>query len=209
MPTETQLDQALIEAMIARASHLEDILVTSLLGLLLTTTFGFFAAIYTVRKESHFWRQIDKRWLLIGIAFVYMCISGYYYYMLSHFYAAVQSAFALIRNPATQEAVAPIWSLFRLPHMFGLSAKQRSVGYLAIAPMFPVGFSCTAITAFWLTMRPDWKLQRKTSFAAWLLSVAMQVAIAYLLAAYPFQVFTSAIGSYIDRYPSAGASQNP
>jgi hypothetical protein len=209
MHHESELDQALITAMIERASHLEDVLVTSLLGLLITTTFGFVVAIYTLHKESTFWRQIDKRWFLIGIAFIYMCISGYYYYMLAHFYAAVQSAFALIVTPSTQSGVAPIWSLFRLPEWFGLSAKERSIGYLAIAPLFPVGFSCIAITAFWLAIKPDWQRQWKSSVASWIIAIMMQIVLAYLLAAYPFRTFTRAIAEYIDRQEVGEVTAQP
>lgn len=204
------LSDVLVESMIARASHLEQILVTTLLGLLLTTTFGLFVAVYTLKKEGDSISSfMSIRMFLVGIALLYVTLSGFYYYMLAHFYAAVQSAFALIKPDDLQDAVAPIWSLFRLPEMLGLSQKARAIGYLAIAPLFPVSFSCTAITVLWWSLRREMAGQRKSSIAIWLSSLAVQILMAYLLISHPFSAFTSAIEHYIDRQEGARIQAQP
>ena len=80
----------LIRVMVDRMNSLESILVSSLFGFLITTTLSIFAAVYFVRTdESDKDIKIPALGLFVGISILYGFLSGYYYWMLTNFYAAI------------------------------------------------------------------------------------------------------------------------
>jgi hypothetical protein len=135
-----------IRLLTERASHLEDLLVSNLLGFLLTGTLTGFAAIYTLRVEDRTHLILSPRKILVGINFLYLFIGGYYYFMLAQFYATIVT---LQRHVVASGAdMSELWSVLRVPSLGVMANRTANIAMLAGAPLLPLALSWFSIIAF-------------------------------------------------------------
>src|SRR5215467_3103576 len=78
-----------VAPLIERLSHLEGLLVSNLLGFLVTTTITIFGVVYALRPASKALPLASPTQVFVGASILYVFLSGYYYFMLAQFYACV------------------------------------------------------------------------------------------------------------------------
>ncbi len=154
----------LIGFLVERLNHLEDLLVSSLLWFLLTGSFTAFAAIYGLGSTRQDARSSETenagksgvssaepfglpsaRQLFFGANVLLALLSGYYYFMLAQFYAAVVVLTPLLDHvPSAQH----LWRTLQVPFL-GLASTTVANGLiLASAPLLPLLFSIFALRAW-------------------------------------------------------------
>ncbi len=79
--------------LVERMNHLESLLVSNLLGFLLTTTVTIFGAAYELRSGTKT-PFVTPTQIFVGASVFYVFLSGYYYYMLAQFYACVYYSYS-------------------------------------------------------------------------------------------------------------------
>lgn len=193
----------MIGFLIGRLNHLEVLLVNNLLGFLLTTTFMLFAGIRSLREMPPRQLLATPGQVFLGASTLYLLLSGYYYFMLAQFYAAVTTLTPLVRNipPASN-----LWSTLQTPSLGFLSGNMRNTLYLVNAPLLPLLFSIFTLSALWLILRRG--LQKTGRSATdhgnqvrkrWLvLGITVQAVVAVTLIMSPFLRFLAVTVSATD-----------
>ena len=178
----------ILQLLINRINHLEVMLFSSMLGILLTTTYGVFAAFYKIQESGN--NFFKPTYFIIGINLIYVFISGYYYFILTHFYAAASTLIQLKPSLPTSLSLEIFWELFKVPKFpFWFSDPTRNLISLANAPLFPLMFSFTSIMGIcYLLKRKLSKTQKKYTY--WVIySLLIQLVPFYLIILYPFLTF--------------------
>src|SRR5882672_9623076 len=132
--TDPISNSEVIQSLILRANHLEDLLVSSLLGFFLTATAIAFAGVHALRAGPTHSIRLTPRQCFVGLAFMYGLLSGYYYFMLGQFYGAVIPIIAIARKSANA-SLSTLWAILRVPSFGILSPGLSNTLMLVNAPL--------------------------------------------------------------------------
>jgi hypothetical protein len=181
-----------VQLLLERMNHLEDLLVSSLLGLLITATFSVFVALYALRTQSKkaLPTGVTPARVLLGVNVLYTFLGGYYYFMLAQFYAATAATLELTSNIPSMP-VRQLWMVMKYPQIPFLSEEDRNLAMLLNAPLFPFLFACASITILWSVLRSD-RPSRGLGYVALTSSIGWQGLVCWLMAWHPFTTFLEA-----------------
>lgn len=183
------METELVKVLIERIGHLENVLFSSTLGLLITTTIALFSAIYSLKNKSKV--KLSSSFLLIGSNLIYILLSGYYYFILTHFYASILVILPLKGKIPNSLDIDVLWNSFQLSIPF-INEKSRIYLALINAPLFPFLFSSISIIGIWYLVRKG--IKSKIKRRIWLFgSILVQLIIFYLMIWYPFNEFMKSI----------------
>ena len=144
MPPPTPMDT--ITPLVERLNHLEVLIVSNLLGFLLTTTVTIFGAAYELRSGTKTPTFITPPKIFIGMSVVYTFLSGYYYFMLAQFYACIVTLIPLTKQVGVD--VGALWGTLRIPSFGFIPKRLANIAMLANAPLLPLAFSVLSLIAF-------------------------------------------------------------
>lgn len=133
----------IVPALIERMNHLEDILVSSLLTVLMTGIGAVFTAAWTIRQTQHI--NLSPRTVFWVLNVVLLLIVGYYDFYLIHYCATAEGLISAIRATPDLAFVSAMWEYFRFPSLGGLiqSDYVRTFIGLIHVPLFPA-YLCAA-----------------------------------------------------------------
>jgi hypothetical protein len=180
----------LITLLAERLNHHEQLLVSSLFGFLLASTSTALAAVYTLRSEKRIATWVTPIQLLVGANVLYLILSGYYYFMLAQSYADIVTLVPLLRR--FQAPTEPLWNTLRIPSFGILSTSIRSWIFLMSAPMLPIFFSFSVLTAVWVLTRKRGNSLHLGTISL-VSSLAFQAALSIVLIWYPFSQFFAVV----------------
>jgi hypothetical protein len=127
-----------------RVNHLEGILSSSLLSLLISTTLAVGGGAYTIKDKRI---PISGFTVFFGANLVYVLLSAQYYFMLTHFYSAM--IFMINQNQSAQVAdLQLLWIEFQSP-MPLIGSKVPQFIYLIQATLAPLLFAIMTIVGLW------------------------------------------------------------
>lgn len=172
--------------LVERLSHLEGILANSLLGFLVTTTLSVLAAIYVLKNDEGK-TPLPAHGILVGIAVLYSLLSGYYYFMLAHFYATVATVIPLVDSTSVPVKIENLWTFFQAP--IPLDADTRNFVGLVVAPLYPLTFSWVVLTGTYHYLRRELPSRR-----SYFIGMGLQLLVMVWVITVPFLRFTDAIG---------------
>ena len=179
----------LAELALQRINHIEDILASSLFSLIITTTLAMFGSAYALRSAKE--REAGAQTLIIGANVLYGVLSCYYYFMLTHFYAATAVAYSALKSVMDLAAISSAWSFFQVGGpLWWMDERTSNLVGLSIAPLFPVSISCFTITGLWFYLRRRTKGQGLVVLCA---SVLFHVGLFTVMILKPFQLFLHAV----------------
>ena len=183
------MEKEIIKILVQRINHLETVLFSSALGFLITTTLAIFAALYILKTESKL--RINPSFLMIGTNIIYVLLSGYYYFILTHFYATASTLIPFKSLIPDSINIDKLWTYFRFSIPFLKSETQMYLSLLN-APLFPLLFSMMSITGVWYLINNEFKSEKKKWMSIGL-SLILQSVIFYLMIWYPFRQFIKLI----------------
>ena len=131
-----------------RMNHVEGLLVGSLLGFFLTAAAGSFAAAHSMRSEKKA-LSFTPRQFFYGIVLAFGFVSGFYYFMLAQYYAALGTILGLLRE-GDGFPIHELYATLRVPL---LPAQTGNVIMLANPPVFPFAVSSALTIGLYLYMR--------------------------------------------------------
>ena len=143
MPSHESADA--VSPFVDRANHLEVLIVSNLLGFLLTATSTIFAAIYELRSGSKA-PVVTPLEIFIGASVLYLFLSGYYYFMLAQFYACIIALIPYAKNAGID--VAALWGIIRAPSFGFVPKRVANVAMLLSVPLLPLAFSILSLFFF-------------------------------------------------------------
>ena len=183
------MEQEVIKILVERMGHLETILFSSALGFLITTTIALFSAVYSLINKSNV--KLKPSFLIIGANLIYVLLSGYYYFILTHFYATASTIIPLKDSIPNAINIDKLWTSFQLSIPF---LGQEYKIYLALlnAPLFPFFFASISIIGIWFIVKEDFKSKMESKLSL-IGSIVAQLAVFYLMIWYPFNEFIELI----------------
>jgi hypothetical protein len=134
-----------VTPLIERMNHLESLLVSNLLGFLLTTTITIFGAAYELRPGAKTPPFVSPAQIFVGASVLYVFLSGYYYYMLAQFYACVITLIPFVKSLGVK--ISPLWRTLRIPSFGVIPERIANITMLANAPLLPIAFSTLSLIA--------------------------------------------------------------
>jgi hypothetical protein len=134
-----------VTSLVERMNHLESLLVSNLLGFLLTTTITIFGAAYETRSGAKTPPFVTPVQMFVGASVVYVFLSGYYYFMLAQFYACVITLIHLVKSLDVK--IDTLWTTLQAPSFGIVSNRIANIVMLAIAPLLPISFSTLSLIA--------------------------------------------------------------
>jgi hypothetical protein len=134
-----------VTPLIERMNHLESLLVSNLLGFLLTTTITIFGAAYELRPGAKTPPFVSPAQIFVGASVLYVFLSGYYYYMLAQFYACVITLIPFVKSLGVK--ISPLWRTLRIPSFGVIPERIANITMLANAPLLPIAFSTLSLVA--------------------------------------------------------------
>jgi hypothetical protein len=134
-----------VTPLIERMNHLESLLVSNLLGFLLTTTITIFGAAYELRPGAKTPPFVSPAQIFVGASVLYVFLSGYYYYMLAQFYACVITLIPFVKSHGAK--ISPLWRTLRIPSFGVIPERIANITMLANAPLLPIAFSTLSLIA--------------------------------------------------------------
>lgn len=173
-----------IAPLVDRLNHLEVLIVSNLLGFLLTATSTMFAAIYELRtgnKEP----AVTPLEILISASALYFFLSGYYYFMLAQFYACIIALIPHAMNAGVDVNV--LWSTLRFPSLGFVSKRVTNVAMLLSAPLLPLAFSLASLLFFRLLIEGHGS--HGVGVFPTIICLLLQVIICVLMITEPFRDF--------------------
>ena len=178
----------IVPMLFQRINSLESILVSTLISFLVTTTLAIFSIYYQSKDNS---KLTDNPVIvIIFINVLYIFLSGYYYFMLTHFYATYSILEPYLKGIS---GYRNLWVFFSLPQVpFFFSDYWRIVISLLSAPLFPLFFSFATISGVCLLLRKDSTTKLMTTYTI-LFSFLAQLTTCYLMIFYPFVRFLECI----------------
>ena len=93
----------IVPILFQRMNSLETILVSTLLGFLITTTLALYASYYNFKDTSKLSKCPGT--LMLGVNVLYIFLSGYYYFMLTHYYVIVSILIPYAEEASITDAV--------------------------------------------------------------------------------------------------------
>lgn len=190
MPNDnTELNAEILKVLIQRIDHLENILVFSALSLLITTTFAIYTAIYSLKNSSNL--KISSSVVLTGVSLIYFLLSGYYYFMLTHFYATTCMLLPLRSEISDIIEIELLWKSFQLTLPF---LRENAKMYLALlnAPIFPLLFSSLSIVVVWNILKKEIESATR-KYLILVFSISAQLMLFFSMIWYPFSKFVNVI----------------
>jgi len=183
----------ILQMLNSRINHLEVMIFSSMLGILLTTTFGLYAASYKIKESDD--KSMKPATLIWAVNAIYFLVSGYYYFILTHFYAATTTLFELQSKLPRYVNLSNFWNFFQLPTIpfFWLSEKSRNILSLLSAPLFPLLFSLSSIVGICYLLKRRLLISHKSIFSLLWKSLIIQLILFYLMAIFPFIRFINVI----------------
>lgn len=179
------METEIIKILIERIGHLETVLFSSAFGFLITTTIALFTAVYSLKNASKV--ELSSKFLLTGSNVIYVLLSGYYYFILTHFYAAASTVIPFKDKIPDTLNIETLWNSFQLSIPF---VGEQSRIYLSLinAPLFPFLFSTFSIIGIWFLVKKEIKPKSNRKF--WLIgSILTQLILFYLMIWHPFNQF--------------------
>jgi hypothetical protein len=170
--------------LVDRANHLEVLIVSNLLGFLLTATGTICAAIFELHSGSKN-TAVTPTEILISSSALYFFLSGYYYFMLAQFYACIITLIPHATKAGIQ--VSQLWGTLRVPSLGIVPRRGANIAMLLNAPLFPLAFSLGSILFFRLVVQghPSHGVGLGPTIACLL----PQVLICILMISVPFREF--------------------
>jgi hypothetical protein len=177
-------------------NHLESLLVSNLLGFLLTTTITIFGAAYELRSGTKTPPFVTPTQIFVGASVFYVFLSGYYYYMLAQFYACVITLIPLAKNLDVK--INPLWRTLRIPSFGVIPERIANIAMLANAPLLPIAFSTLSLIALRFVIEGHGV--QNIGVVPTTVGVSLQVLTCILVITQPFRSFIKA---------TIGASDEP
>ena len=137
MTSDTDVAIGLVE----RMGHLENVLTGSLLSFLITTALSIFGGLLLISDDDK--SKLTGTDVLMAVSLMYALLSGYYYFMLGHYYATV-IALVPIADGLENIDVEGFWVVFEIPIWF-LPDEMRNISALLGVPLYPLLFSGVVI----------------------------------------------------------------
>jgi hypothetical protein len=183
MPSARSMDA--LSALVERANHLEVLIVSNLLGFLLTATFTVFAAVYELHSAGKAPPFATSQQIFIGISVLYVFLGGYYYFMLAQFYACIVTLVPFARSAGFK--LDTLWTTLRIPS-FGLIPKRTAtIVMLANAPLLPLAFSILSLFAFRLLVNGN--ATHGVGIISMIVGLSLQVLTCIFMITQPFLEF--------------------
>jgi hypothetical protein len=174
--------------LVERLNHLESLLVSNLLGFLLTTTIAIFGVAYGLRPAAKILPSATPTQVFIGASILYVFLGGYYYFMLAQFYACVITLAPLAKSRGVE--VNTLWSTLRIPSFGAIPKRIANMVMLANAPLLPLAFSIFALIA--LRFVAEAQGGRNIGAVATTVGIALQCLTCILVITQPFHAFIKA-----------------
>lgn len=169
-----------------RINHVEDLLISTVMGLLVTSTFTLVAAIYTLRRKDRRAASISGKTIFYGANLFHAIIAGYYYFMLAQFYAVTVTLMPRLRE--LEGDFGTLWTTFQLFPVSAIAGTWANVMMLALAPLTPLAFTLIVITAIW-RLEGGQSSRSDLTFRSLIVSIGCQTTLAGSLIVYPFVQF--------------------
>jgi hypothetical protein len=186
MPSSTSTE--VVTSLTERMNHLEDLLVSNLLGLLLTTTITIFGAAYELRSGTKAAPFVAPIQLYLGASVLYVFLGGYYYFMLAQFYACVITLVPLAESLDVK--VDTLWSTLRIPSFGVIPKKIANIAMLTNAPALPLAFSTLSLIALRFVIEGHGV--RNIGIVPTAVGISLQVLTCIFVIAQPFRSFIRA-----------------
>jgi len=174
-----------VAPLIERLSHLEGLLVSNLLGFLVTTTITIFGVVYALRPASKALPLASPTQVFVGASILYVFLSGYYYFMLAQFYACVITLMPLVKSRGVE--IDALWSALRIPSFGVIPKRIANMAMLANAPLLPLAFSIFALIALRLVAEAHGG--GNVGAVATGIGISLQLLTCILIIAQPFRAF--------------------
>jgi hypothetical protein len=174
--------------LVERLNHLERLLVSNLLGFLLTTTITIFGVAYGLRPATKILPSATPTQVFIGASILYVFLGGYYYFMLAQFYACVITLAPLVKSRDVE--VNTLWSTLRIPSFGAIPKRMANMAMLANAPLLPLAFSIFALLA--LRFVAEAQGGRNIGAVATTVGISLQCLTCILVITQPFRSFIEA-----------------
>ena len=184
-----KFNQELIKVLVSRLNHLETVLFSSALGFLLTTTVAVYSAVYSIRNSDKI--EIKPNFIISGVNIIYVLLSGYYYFILTHFYATASIIIPFKSELPDSINIERLWTFFQLSIPF-IESSTRNYLSLLNAPLFPLLFSVASTTGVWYILRNDFDSNKKR-IGILVVSFLTQMITFFLMIWYPFSKFIKLI----------------
>ena len=169
---------------VARANHLEVLIVSNLLGFLLTATTTMFAAIYELRSGNKA-AAVTPLEIFISASALYVFLSGYYYFILAQFYACIITLIPHATNAGIE--MGTLWSTLRIPSFGLLSKRVANVVMLLSVPLLPLAFS--VLSLFFFSFLVEGHGSHRIGALPIIVCMLLQVVTCVLLIIEPFREF--------------------
>ena len=177
-----------VTPLVERMNHLESLLVSNLLGFLLTTTITIFGAAYELRPGAKTAPFVSPTQIFVGASVLYVFLSGYYYYMLAQFYACVITLIPFVKSLNVK--ISPLWRTLRIPSFGVIPERIANVTMLANAPLLPIAFSTLSLIALRFVIEGHGV--QNIGVVPTTVGISLQVLTCMLVITQPFRSFIKA-----------------
>jgi hypothetical protein len=186
MPPSSSMEA--VTPLVERLNHLESLLVSNLLGFLLTITITIFGAAYELRPAAKTPPFATPTQLFVGVSILYVFLSGYYYFMLAQFYACVITLMPLAKSLGVE--INALWSTLRIPSFGVISNRMANMAMLTNAPLLPLAFSVFSLISLRLVVEGHGG--RNVGVIATTVGISLQGLVCILVIIQPFRSFIKA-----------------
>lgn len=193
-----------VTPLVERMNHLESLLVSNLLGFLLTTTITIFGAAYELRPGAKASPFVSPTQVFVGASVIYVFLSGYYYYMLAQFYACVITLIPLVKSLDVK--ISPLWRTLRMPSFGVIPERIANIAMLANAPLLPIAFSTLSLIALRFVIEGHGV--QNIGIVPTTVGISLQVLTCILVITQPFRSFIKATTDVSDE-PGPTLIQEP
>jgi len=185
MSSSAQTDA--VAPLVERMNHLESLLVSNLLGFLLTTTVTIFGAAYELRSGTKPPFMTPTQ-IFVSASVLYVFLSGYYYFMLAQFYACVITLMPLVESLDVK--INPLWHTLRIPSFGVIPERMANIIMLTNAPLLPIAWSTLSL----VTLRSvlEGHGAQYVGIVPTTVGISLQVLTCVLVITQPFHFFIKA-----------------
>jgi hypothetical protein len=182
MPPRNPTDN--VAPLVERANHLEVLIVSNLLGFLLTATSTMFAAIYALRSGTNS-AVVAPLDIIACASALYLFLSGYYYFMLAQFYSCIITLIPHAKKAGIETNM--LWNTLRIPSVGIIPRRAANIAMLASVPLLPLVFSILSL--IFLRFLIEGHGSRGIGILPTTICILLQVVTCVLMITEPFREF--------------------